>query len=93
MKKRMELDLKKYGVWGGVEGNQAMSQSRCARTFGFPVGKEKKRKKHGRVQNAIRRLCAVTAGMTVISLFSIHVHRQMKRRRKNFLNPLFPASM
>lgn len=23
-------------------GNQAMSQSRCARTFGFPVGKKKK---------------------------------------------------
>lgn len=32
-------------MWGGVEGNQAMSQSRCARTFGFPVGKEKKKKK------------------------------------------------
>lgn len=88
MKKRMELDLKNMG---GVEGNQAMSQSRCERTFGFPVGKKKK--KHARVQNAIRRLCAVTAGMTVISLFSIHVRRQMKRRRKNFLKPLFPASM
>lgn len=40
MKKRMELDLKNMG---GVEGNQAMSQSRCERTFGFPVGKKKKK--------------------------------------------------
>lgn len=52
------------GRGGRFLGNQAMSQSRCARTFGFPVGKKKK---HVRVQNAIRRLCAATAAMTVIS--------------------------
>lgn len=89
MKKGMELDLKNMGCGGcgGQSGNESVT---LCKNIWFPC---RKRKKHARVQNAIRRLCAVTAGMTVISLFSIHVHKQMKRRRKNFLNPLFPASM
>lgn len=87
--------IQKHGERGGgggawrFLGNQAMSQSRCARTFGFPVGKKKK---HVRVQNAIRRLCAAAAAMTAISLFSIYTHRQIKRTRENFLNPPPPSS-
>lgn len=69
----------------GQSGNESVT---LCKNIWFPCRKKKKKKKHVRVQNAIRRLCAITAGMTVISLFSIHIHRQMKRRRKNFLNPL-----
>lgn len=47
-----------------------MSQSRCARTFGFPIG----RKKHVRVQNAIRRLCAAAGRYD--SDFPLHLHSQ-----------------
>lgn len=71
--------------WGWTFfGNQEMSQSHCVGTFGFPVGI----KKHVRVQNAIRRLCAVTAGVTAIFLSSIHIHRQMKRGCSKFLSSL-----
>lgn len=53
------------------------------------------KKKHVRVQNAIRRLCAAAAAITVISLFSIYIHRQMKRTRENFLpfSPRPPTTM
>lgn len=58
-----------------------MSQSRCARTFRFPVGLKKK-KKHVRVQNAIRSFCAAAAPVTAISLFCVYMPRRMKRTRE-----------
>lgn len=70
----------------GQSGNESVT---LCENIWFPCRKKKKKKKHVRVQNAIRRLCAVAAAMTVISLFSIYIHRQMKRTRGNFLNPLF----
>lgn len=66
----------------GQSGNESVT---LCKNIWFPC---RKKIKHVRVQNAIRRLCAVAAAMTVISLFSIYIHRQMKRTRENFLNPL-----
>lgn len=64
----------------GQSGNESVT---LCENIWFPCRK----KNHVRVQNAIRRLCAVAAAMTAISLFSIYTRRQMKRTRENFLNP------
>lgn len=74
-----------FGGWGvvwkgfGQSGNESVT---LCKNIWFPC---RKKKKHVRVQNAIRRLCAAAAAITVISLFSIYIHRQMKRTRENFL--------
>lgn len=50
--------------------------------------KEEKKKKRVRVQNAIRGLCAVTAGMTVISPL-LRSLSQAEGKKRTFPNP-FP---
>lgn len=85
IQKHGERSLTRVCVFGGWEvvwkgfgqsGNESVT---LCKNIWFPCRK----KKHVRVQNAIRRLCAAAAAMTVISLFPIYIQRRMKRTRKN----------
>lgn len=75
------------GGWFGQSGNESVT---LCKNIWFPCRKGEK--KHVRVQNAIRRLCAGTAGMTVISLFSIQIQgADEKRETQKLPQPPHPS--